>query len=990
MTRVLYLTFLAIILCAYFIIVKTNNSDIKEKMRIEAKVIAQSSKIFLDNLAFDELKDKIKRDMNVRNIRAIEIRDFAYEKKIIVAYKDLNHKIHFTDSLPLEYQQYSQIREIIVNKRNYTTTTLGELTLYYGNNSDFNVLKNYDKLNFSKEEELYISNKKKITMCIDPDWMPFEEIKNNKHRGITADYVNIFRQLLGIPIELVLTSTWNESLTKAKNRECDIFSLVSKTEERESYMDFTTPYINSPIVIATKIGIPFIENLDQIIDKKVAVVRGYSLFDILKRDYPALDVYEVDSLSDGLQAVENNKIFAYIDNSTVINHAIQKDFLRNITISGKIKYNLEFSIATRNDEPILNNIFEAMVLSINKNTKNIILHKWIKLDYTIERDYSLVVQILLISLLIIFGIIYSNRKLSILNKELEKERDKANKLANTKSEFLANMSHEIRTPMNGILGMSHLALRCNLDAKSKNYIQKIDKSAKLLLSIINEILDFSKMEAGKLSIENVKFSLNDIIEDVISLTETKINEKNLKLLIYNETKSNTVFFGDSFRLTQILMNIMSNAIKFTEVGSVTLCIKNKEDDKLEFSVIDTGIGLSTSQIDKLFKPFTQGDASITRKYGGTGLGLYISKQLVELLDGTIWVESKENKGSVFLFEIPLPQRMETIEPKVDNQKIQENQRQFLNQKILVVDDNEINQEIIKGLLEDSGILTTQVYNGKEAIDEICLNPYKYNLILMDMKMPVMSGLEASEIIRKHNTTIPIVVITANTLPSDKEIALASGINDYLHKPIDVNQLYSILNQYLPEFSIGMNQVLKTDFDILNDFQYIDVKSGLVRLNGNKKLYLQILKDFNETYKNIYFKSLYEKDIKIKIHTLKGLSGNIGANDLYKTVLKIESEENEELLSSLNDRLREVITELSSISNIEDCDIEKKLITEVLKNELFDELRDALEYKRPKKIITVIEKIKLYRFSEVDRVLLDKIKLYITKYKYKEALSLLDL
>ena len=607
MRKILSIIFIIVICSIYLIIRFTNSSDIREKMQIEAKVIAQSSKIFLSNLAIEELKYKIKRDMKVRNIRAIEIKDILFDKNIIVAYKDEKNQIHFVDTLPLKYQQYSKIQENILDQRNYRSTKLGELILYYDNNAPINTPKKYDKLYFSAEEQLYLSNKKKITMCIDPAWMPYEEIKDNEHRGITADYVNIFRQLLDIPIELVVTSTWQESLVKAQKRECDIFPLVSKTEKRVKYMDFTTPYISSPIVIATKIGIPFIENLDQIRDKRVAIVRGYSLYSILKRDYPNLDIYEVDSLFKGLQAVEENKIFAYIDNSTVINNAIQKDSLGNVTISGKIKYNLDFSVATRNDEPLLNKIFESMVLSIDENTKSIILQKWIKINYSVKTDYTLVLQILFVSILIIFGIIYSNRKLSLLNKELSKERDKANKLVNKKSEFLANMSHEIRTPMNGIIGMSHLALQGELDEKSKNYIQKIDKSAKLLLSIINEILDFSKMEAGKLCIEKVKFDLNDIVDDVISLTETKINEKKLKLFVNNDTADGTFYFGDSYRLTQILMNIMSNAIKFTEEGSVTLCIKNKANDIVEFSVRDTGIGLSIDQSDKLFTPFTQGD-----------------------------------------------------------------------------------------------------------------------------------------------------------------------------------------------------------------------------------------------------------------------------------------------------------------------------------------------------------------------------------------------
>jgi CheY-like chemotaxis protein len=356
---------------------------------------------------------------------------------------------------------------------------------------------------------------------------------------------------------------------------------------------------------------------------------------------------------------------------------------------------------------------------------------------------------------------------------------------------------------------------------------------------------------------------------------------------------------------------MSNAIKFTEEGSVTLYIKNKANDIVEFSIKDTGIGLSIDQIDKLFTPFTQGDSSITRKYGGTGLGLSISKQLVQLLNGNIWVESKEKEGSIFFFEVPLSKYEEIEEPKTSNIKVKDNQKKVLlheykNQEILIVEDNMINQEIIKGLLENTGMILTSVFNGKEAVDKVRLHPTKYNLILMDMKMPIMSGLEASKIIRTYNETVPIIVITANTLDSDKEIACASGINDYLHKPIDIELLYSMLHQYLSSFKAIEKQTITNDLDILQNLKCLDTKLALGRLNGNHKLYLKILQDFKKNYQSVHFSSIIEKDFALKIHTLKGLSGNIGAEALYDIVTQVEQHEDENLLDSLNARLKEVI------------------------------------------------------------------------------------
>jgi len=993
MNRFLLLIFSFLIVGIYFLTTKVENK-IKSEMEIEASIIAQSSEVFLSNFAIDELEKKLKLDMNVRNIRAIEIKDLLLNKNIIIAYKDDNNRIKFVQELPSKYKKLPRLKKDIVKRKSYGIDKIGQLVLYYDGESNINLINKYTQLDFSTEEKAYLNQKKIINMCIDPYWMPFEEIKDGKHIGITADYMDIFRTLIGIPIKFIPTKSWEESLTKSKNRECDILSLISKTKERSKYMDFTTPYINNPIVIATKIGIPFIENIGQIKDKKIAIVRGYSLIGILKKDYPEMEIVEVESLKDGLRAVEKNKIFAYLDNSTVINHAIQNGFLGSVTISGKINYNIEFSIATRNDEPLLNDIFEEAVLSIDENTKANILHKWIKNNYNLKTDYTLVFQLLFVFTLIILGTIYWNRKLSLLNKELSIERDKAKKLTEAKSEFLANMSHEIRTPMNGIIGMSHLALDCKLDKKSKNYIHKIDKSAKSLLNIINDILDFSKMEAGKLNIERVDFYLNEVIENVINLTEIKINEKKLKLIVHNEYDNSKPYHGDSHRLTQIIMNLMGNAIKFTNIGTITLKVINKPNNLVEFSIADTGIGLSSIQIDKLFKSFSQGDLSTTRKYGGTGLGLSISKQLVELLDGKIWVDSVEGKGSTFSFEVTLPQNLESIEIKKEKKvddfpQIKEFFRNLENVKILLVEDNFINQEIVRGLLENSGIIIDSVQNGKDDVEKIELYSSEYDLILMDMKMPIMNGIEASKRIRKINTVVPIIALTANALDTDKNLAREAGMNDYLHKPIDIEKLYRLIYKYL-EPIIGNRKEIKKSCSLWDKFQYLDYERALKQLNNNEKLYLKILKDFKTNYNNVSFELLEEEERKLVIHTLKGLSGNIGAFELYKSVKNVERDNDPLLLEVLYKRLNEVMLDISQLDESKDESKNNELISDSLKIELFKELEEALINKRPKQITLVLSKIENYELKDEDSVLFESIKTEIKKYKYNEALNIMNL
>ena len=845
-----------------------------------------------------------------------------------------------------------------------------------------NIIQGYTQLELTKDEKDYIKNKKTITMCIDPHWMPFEEIKNKKHIGITSDYVDIFRKRIGIPIRLIVTSTWTESLQKAQDRECDIIPLLSKTKERKEYMDFTTPYINNPIVIATKVGIPFIENLDQIKDKKIAIVKGYSIYEKLRHDYPTLNIFEVDSLYEGLKAVEKNKIFAYLDNSTVINHAIQKSFLGNVTISGKIKYNFQFSVATRNDEPMLHQIFNAIILSIDETTKEKIFNKWIKVNYTTKTDYTLLLQLLVLSLLIICGTIYWNRKLSLLNKELSIERDKAKKLTETKSEFLANMSHEIRTPMNGIIGMSHLAMGSCTDERSKNYIDKIDKSAKSLLNIVNDILDFSKLEVGKLSIEKVEFNLNDVISNILNLTEVKIIEKDLELIVNYDMSQEEIFYGDPLRLTQIITNLMGNAIKFTRHGSVTLHIQKRANNLVEFSIEDTGIGISVDQIDKLFQSFSQADTSITRKYGGTGLGLSISKQLVELLDGKIWVKSKEGEGSIFSFEITLPQVYNYTQSKKEKIIDLDSIKEFLNKKtmfnILLVDENVINQEIIKGLLEKLSINITIALNETVAMETMALNNTNFDLILAD----ILPATKLMRISKKNNIKITLIALTSDTTNCENIL-----FDDYLTKPIQIEKLYRLLYKYLSRDTISNILQKNTHNDILHNMKYIDVRSALNRLNNNKKLYLKILKDFKINYENIDFYKMNENDYKLEVHTLFGLAGNIGAYKLYEILQRINEKNDKSLISDLHKRLDEVLNELGLLSK-EENSISKEMISNKLQKKLFEDLEKSLENKRPKNITLVLSDIDKYELDEKYRVNFERIKKYIYTYNYKEALNLL--
>lgn len=520
----------------------------------------------------------------------------------------------------------------------------------------------------------------------------------------------------------------------------------------------------------------------------------------------------------------------------------------------------------------------------------------------------------------------ATEELSKSNRDIHEAKQKAVEASRAKSEFLANTSHEIRTPLNAIIGLNHLMKKTQLNKKQMDYVKKISSSSSILLSIVNDVLDISKIESGELHLNNVIFSLNEPVEAIRDLFQEKAEEKNIRFTVNIAKNVPEAVIGDSQRFGQILLNLCSNAIKFTHTGGVSLTLEWYEEGDLGQLIIkvrDTGIGLSDFQKQKIFSNFSQVDGSSTRVFSGAGLGLSITKKLVEMMNGHIDVYSKEGEGSEFVVSLSLEVgEIEEIESRTSTPKLNLHQR-----RILLVEDNLINQQVASELLKDQGADICIAENGQIAVEQAELEDF--DLILMDLQMPIMGGIDAAREILKNRPHTKIVALTADAISNCEDRIKEAGMIDYVTKPIVVNHLFEVLSKHLSqekeilEPATISEKILETPSEELrssdNKGSTLNIDEGMKRVNHNQKLYLKLLRDFANEYDRVkdtlmnYIEDDDWDSLERSIHTLKGVSGNIGAQELYKfsQIIEREAKNRSPILEAYIEELAELLEDAKS-------------------------------------------------------------------------------
>lgn len=781
----------------------------------------------------------------------------------------------------------------------------------FNGNGTINItLGNYIE-DLSENEKQYLIDHNELAYPIleqgSPPYIITKNLNNITERGYAIDLINIVTEKTGLVFRPQYVHNYSQSIDNVKTKQADIFVHIEQNSLHEDVFNFSMPYLEANHSVIYRINDHEKVHTDSLANKKIAIVEQLTSSRYLQQQYPSAQFQHYATIEKAILAVANSEVDAFIGQSLSSAYLVKKMQLSSLTSLPLPDFlpDANFAFASHKDNTRLLTIINRAISDISANRLDDIYAKWNKSVFISQSAKSDEIAVtyqnarffLLVALLILLAITWFNYQRRRIKKAEQRQivqalsqaeiaREKAEQSAQEKLTFLARMSHEIRTPMNGVLGMAESLSFTDLNNSQQELLTTLKGSARNLLALINDVLDFSKIEAGKLTLESVAVNLHLIAKDVIKSISHISDDNQTPISLDIDEKITHSYFTDPTRLTQILNNLLSNAKKFTPNGYIKLSIQlvdetvsnNNTYHTVSISVADSGIGIAPEKQALLFTPFIQANDEITRNFGGTGLGLSICQEIATAMGSKITLESQENQGSTFSFNLKLKraQRPETTNERRGKARVvnsQDDQR-FKNVRVLVAEDNLVNIKVLSAQLSRLQIVADIAYDGQQALDMHTKNPY--DIIISDCHMPNLDGFELATRLSdiKHLKPLWLIAVTADALSGAAQMCLDAGFDDYMAKPCPQEQITNKLNHAYRQLQ-QMKNTSQLQNDGSSNYNLFDPLSLLTTNGGDIELSRDIAAIFIESWQQdkSNFKSalvaLEYPNIQAVVHKIKG-------------------------------------------------------------------------------------------------------------------------